>query len=152
MVADVTFHNNDNWIWEKQSFKTFVSTSKSWAIEVRFDLKSKWVYEFSISWMPCMNESNVNNEKLQPIYLIEIKNSLRLKALVSKLLLILPFSSFSSHTLGLLCIVVEAPKFGSFTKMSNLLQVQWLLLAIKLPKVMEVVGQTKVISIVCLIL
>jgi hypothetical protein len=26
----------------------------------RFDLKLKWVYEFSISWMPCMNESNVN--------------------------------------------------------------------------------------------
>jgi hypothetical protein len=26
----------------------------------RFDLKLKWVHEFSIFWVPCMNESNVN--------------------------------------------------------------------------------------------
>jgi hypothetical protein len=29
MVANVIFHNNDNWIWDRRSFRAFVSTSKS---------------------------------------------------------------------------------------------------------------------------
>ncbi len=54
-------------------------------------------------------------ERFQPTWL-KLKSPLKLKALEAKLLLILPSSSFSSHTLSPLCIAVEAPKFGSSTK------------------------------------
>ncbi len=79
VVVDVIFHNNDNWIWDIRSFRAFVSTSKSWVIEVKVNIwfihvrhsrDWKLINPLQFKIKPC--GTLVSNERLQLIYLIEI--------------------------------------------------------------------------------